>query len=254
LPAIVGTPSFYDFITGEGQYYLEDRWDFRECAQIIQRLKPNAILDIGCGLGAFLDIARAISPASQTYGQDLNEAQVTNDLRSKNHKYLGSDVGALPASSVDLVTALQVLEHVSDPMGFLNSLIRALQPGGRLLISVPDRRSLVSEFDSTLTEVPPHHVTRWEEKSLRAAFHSLGLSVEYISRQPLERYQWDTYLQPAVEREAWFSTFLKPFIHAESSLGDHVLQIRKLMEARGVEILHGINSHTILIVGIFRGK
>ena len=253
LPPFAGTAEFYDFITGTG-YYLSDRWDFRECERIIRRLAPASILDIGCGLGDFLDIARSASPASKTFGQDLNEAVVAAGLSRRGHAYLGSDVTALPAASMDLVTALQVLEHVPDPLEFVRAVARTVRPGGRLLLSVPDQDGLVSEFFDTLTEVPPHHVTRWTEASLRAVLERVGFVVEHVARQPLERYQWDAYLEPAVARGSWFYGFLEPFMKPEASRLERVVEVRALLEARGVTVLHGVYSHTILVSAVAPAK
>jgi SAM-dependent methyltransferase len=76
---------------------------------------------------------------------------VVRRFQSERHRYLAtdlrvlptvdfaSDAGALPLADdiADLVVALELLEHVPDPVAVLREISRALKPGGTVVISVP---------------------------------------------------------------------------------------------------------------------
>ena len=63
-----------------------------------------------------------------------------------------ADGQAIPLadSSVDLLSALDVLEHLDDDLGALDEFHRVLRPEGLLLVSVPAYRFLWSEHDEAL--------------------------------------------------------------------------------------------------------
>lgn len=76
----------------------------------------------------------------------------------------------LPDGEFDVVTALDVLEHVEDHYGFLATLVGRLRPGGYLVISVPAWPVLFSSHDVALK-----HFRRYTPRSLRAVLDSTGL-------------------------------------------------------------------------------
>lgn len=77
----------------------------------------------------------------------------------------------LPDASTDFVICSHVLEHLADPIGFLDDIYRVLRPGGATLLLLPDRRRtfdrcreptslehLISEFRSGVKEVDDVHI------------------------------------------------------------------------------------------------
>ncbi|MEW5946864.1 MAG: class I SAM-dependent methyltransferase [bacterium] len=100
------------------------------------------VLDIGCSLGHFLEIAR--SRGWDTVGLEFNRKAVRHATR-----VLGLDVRAVALSdagfkpgSFDAVTLWEVLEHVSDPGKLLQECARYIRPGGVLGVLVPNRNAL----------------------------------------------------------------------------------------------------------------
>lgn len=71
----------------------------------------------------------------------------------------------LPPESCDIVTALDVLEHVPDDRAGVRELHRVLSPGGVALVTVPALQSLWSEWDVAL-----HHQRRYHAPELRSLF------------------------------------------------------------------------------------
>ncbi len=245
LPLVPGDEEFYRFVSA-ANYYLDDRWDFRESLRIIGRHRPCSVLDIGCGTGRFLSHIKARFPGINTLGQDINEG-VSATLEASGHQYAGCDLSALDSGTVDCVSTLQVLEHVPDPEAYLRQVVRVTKPLGLVLVSVPDCESLVGKLPDALTELPPHHVTRWNERALRALMDRCGLTVLSAIRQPLERYLWDSYIEVALATKPWFMGFVSPFIETMGGPAEVAMMVRRECETRGINCLWGIDSHTLLI-------
>jgi 2-polyprenyl-3-methyl-5-hydroxy-6-metoxy-1,4-benzoquinol methylase len=100
-------------------------------------LAPGRILDVGCGAGHFLDVARA--RGWETWGADLSVSAVRS-AAARGHRVRAGDVrqADFPAGSFDAVRLWQTLEHVHDPVSVLRTCRELLQPGGTLLLGVPN--------------------------------------------------------------------------------------------------------------------
>ena len=61
----------------------------------------------------------------------------------------------------DAVTSFQVLEHVTEPASFLRACVKALRPGGRLLLGVPNNDSFLGLLEDNWLNMPPHHMSLW---------------------------------------------------------------------------------------------
>src|SRR5262245_12321067 len=103
---------------------------------------PGLVLDFGCGSGVLLPLlARR---ASRVLGLDVDLdpfRQMSRRIDFPGHVEVrdarATPVESLPAASFDLVTALDVLEHVPDLPATLRALVGRLRPGGRLVVSGP---------------------------------------------------------------------------------------------------------------------
>jgi len=103
----------------------------------------NHAIEVGCGDGQFG--ARVAAVYRHYIGFDIAERAVAlARARGLDAQLHDIGLGPLPVAgaSADLVIALDVLEHVFDPPGFLAECARVLGPGGRLLLSTPNIRSL----------------------------------------------------------------------------------------------------------------
>jgi SAM-dependent methyltransferase len=127
------------------------------------------ILDIGCGTGMLLGDLQEMGDA---VGLDFAPVAIEY-CRSRNLKNLArANVRQLPVldNSVDLVTALDLIEHVPDDAGLLSEIHRVLRPGGFAVMSVPAHKSLWSNHDLAL-----QHCRRYEKKEFRTLVETAGL-------------------------------------------------------------------------------
>ncbi len=101
----------------------------------LQRHEPGGrLLDVGCHLGLFLEVARAagwdVKGVEPSYWCVQRAHQRGLDVR---HGTL--DSVPLPAASFDVVTMWDVVEHLSDPLSELRRIHRLLRPDGLLALS-----------------------------------------------------------------------------------------------------------------------
>jgi len=126
-------------------------------------------LDVGCGAGLLAEpLARL---GAEVCGVDAAEeniaaAQVHAAGSGLAIDYRHGEFGALGLGQFDLVTAMEVIEHVSDKAAFVAALATALAPGGLMALSTPNRtarsRLLLVEGAERLGMVPrgTHH---WDD-------------------------------------------------------------------------------------------
>ncbi len=93
--------------------------------------------------------------------------------------------------SFDVITAGDVLEHIRDPLAFLNEIRRILKPDGILYLAVPDFGSLhyrvmsfVARFNHRNYFVLPHHIFHFTAKTLEKLLRKAGfVKLEAISTE-----------------------------------------------------------------------
>ena len=135
---------------------------------------PN-ILDVGCGTGANL---KMLAAHGQAEGVDISPQAVEFCReRGLDSVKLGA-IEHLPyeSNSFDLVTALDVVEHLDDDVAGLREMRRVLRPNGRLLLFVPAFMFLWGVQDDV-----SNHRRRYTLPQLLKAVEAAGFSIEWSS-------------------------------------------------------------------------
>jgi ubiquinone/menaquinone biosynthesis C-methylase UbiE len=133
------------------------------------------ILDIGCGTGATMD---HLQRYGQPHGIDLSELPLRFSRRRGHQRTLRASATELPfdSDSFDLVTALDVIEHLNDDLKGMAEIRRVLRPGAPAIIFVPAFQSLWGPND-----VQSGHKRRYRLEELAAVVREAGLRIERIS-------------------------------------------------------------------------
>jgi SAM-dependent methyltransferase len=92
------------------------------------------VVELGCGWGNWLLMARAFG--YHAVGVEIDSRRRASVVAEGIPCYENSD--QLPQNSADFVYAQQVFEHLQQPLQVLQSLVRALRPGGYVQIAVPN--------------------------------------------------------------------------------------------------------------------
>jgi SAM-dependent methyltransferase len=140
------------------------------CARVTDR-RPR-ILDVGCGTGANL---KMLSEFGDAQGVDVSpDALAFCRERGLQTVKLGA-AEDLPYEdgTFDLVTALDVVEHMDDDIVALREMRRVLRPGGRVLLFVPTFMWLWGVQDDV-----SHHRRRYRLSELRRIVTEAGFEVE----------------------------------------------------------------------------
>lgn len=129
---------------------------------------PGEMLDIGCGAGSFLTAMRARGWSVR--GLEINE----NAARSARAKGLDVSCGTLnaarfPSETFDYIRASHSFEHMTRPHEVLEEIHRLLKPDGKMLIAVPNCRSLAAHLfaGSWYHLCPPVHAFHYSARSLK---------------------------------------------------------------------------------------
>ena len=120
---------------------IDQHWQCDECGR--SPLTGKTALDVGCGAGLLTEpLARL---GAKVTGIDATPAviAVARDhaaAMALNITYRVGDVQELE-SQFELVTCMEVIEHVADPASFVKALAKRLAPGGLLVMSTPNATS-----------------------------------------------------------------------------------------------------------------
>jgi 2-polyprenyl-6-hydroxyphenyl methylase / 3-demethylubiquinone-9 3-methyltransferase len=108
-------------------------------------LTGKTALDVGCGAGLLTEpLARLGAQATGVDAAPENAGAATAHaaLSGLDIRYVAGELELLEAATFDLVTAMEVVEHVTDPAAFVGALAARVAPGGLLVMSTPNRTAL----------------------------------------------------------------------------------------------------------------
>ena len=131
---------------------IDQHWALDECVR--RPLEGKSALDVGCGAGLLAEpLARmggqvtAVDAAPELIA--VAKAHAAGQRLSIDYRAVGvEELGG----TFDLVTAMEVIEHVADPAAFAASLAARLAPGGLLILSTPNRTAWSKLLTITLAE------------------------------------------------------------------------------------------------------
>ena len=140
------------------------------CRRVTDR-RPR-ILDVGCGTGANLLM---LSQFGDAEGVDISEDALAfcRERGLANVKLGAAEKLPYDDGTFDLVTALDVVEHLDDDLSGLSEMRRVLRPGGRVLLFVPTFMFLWGVQDDV-----SNHRRRYRLPELRRVLEQAGFEVE----------------------------------------------------------------------------
>ena len=140
------------------------------CRRVTDR-RPR-ILDVGCGTGANLLM---LSEYGDAEGVDISEDALAFCRERGLEKVRLGAAEKLPYAdgTFDLVTALDVVEHMDDDLAGLREMRRVLRPGGRVLLFVPTFMFLWGVQDDV-----SNHRRRYRLPELKRVLEKAGFAIE----------------------------------------------------------------------------
>ncbi|WP_073973370.1 bifunctional 2-polyprenyl-6-hydroxyphenol methylase/3-demethylubiquinol 3-O-methyltransferase UbiG [Erythrobacter donghaensis] len=113
-----------------------------EAARAAKPLAGKAALDIGCGAGLLCEpLARlgAAVTGVDAAAENVAAASAHAEGVGLDIRYMAGEVAGLDIGTFDLVTSVEVIEHVADKPAFLRDVAARLAPDGLLVMSTPNR-------------------------------------------------------------------------------------------------------------------
>ena len=152
--------------------------------------RSDTVLDVGCGIGDNL-VRRVAGRARRCVGTDIPSAiTVARDL-FPDREWIAGDLrsealwSTFDALDPDLVICADVIEHVEDPILFLERLRWLLAGSSSLVLSTPDR-SRIERQPALGPPADPTHIREWTEPEMTQLLRSTGFSIR-SSRHVLTR-------------------------------------------------------------------
>lgn len=130
---------------------------YKEAAKIVN----GTVLEIGCGEG--YGISELAKFSNKYIGVDKFDTFISDDLRNNYdivfHKMEIPPLKNIEENSVDFVVTFQVIEHIQDDNYFLKEIFRVLKPGGKLLLTTPNKLMSLSRN--------PWHIREYSPKEMK---------------------------------------------------------------------------------------
>lgn len=178
-----------------GEPYVGKRLKQHDMSRVLDSLclQPDAILDAGTEDATFVYWLANKYPCAHVTAVDVDTAAIEACLAARPAAYrerVRFDTTAfadLPDNEFDLITAFDVLEHISDDGAAIADLSRSLRPGGVLLVHVPRNRwttwsgSVYEVPDEEAWRINPGHVRHgYSPEALRQLLSDAGLIVQHV--------------------------------------------------------------------------
>lgn len=200
----------YDSVAGDYQYRalhsghpMQRFWHGGKLTMIDQLIRPHLkadsrLLEIGCGAGNLLlqaavrgsyPVALDLAMQALTFVRSrLREAQSGSEA-PRDFMCIQSVGELLPlaSGSFECILLSEVIEHLEVPQISIKEAARVLCPGGRLLVTTPNYRSLwpLMERAVDMLNMAPkmageQHISRFHPASLKRLLTEAGLNIEYF--------------------------------------------------------------------------
>jgi SAM-dependent methyltransferase len=251
FPQIIGSPSFYVEAYGLDSRerapdftYSEEKWDFKQALSDAEGCA--SLMELGCGPGYFLSRAKAMVP--RVSGLEYNKPAAQRARAAGFDVYDAIDDLAALEGSFDAAFSFHVLEHVSDPIGFLGRMAALVKPGGRIGISVPNQEGPIRFMDPCVMNMPPHHATRWSLRSLSALAEKVGLEVQRVAYEPLllenHSYYSVYWVRQMFDGDSFVSGILRGIVSITLRA---VFQLLRLSGMQYFPLLKGLSIYLLLV-------
>ncbi|MEE3329279.1 MAG: class I SAM-dependent methyltransferase [Myxococcota bacterium] len=161
----------------------------------------NRLLDVGCGSGLLLARMRSMGWDIAGVEPDASGAQAARQRLPGAEIF--SDIADAPAAAFDAIVSSHVVEHLADPQVTLSGCLRALKPGGRIVISTPNPTSAgAARFGSSwLHWDPPRHLQLFGSSNLAALLERVGFS-DVRTETSAGSAHFAYYASSVIERDA----------------------------------------------------
>lgn len=175
--------------TEEHFKYRRERFG-RERVRLLEEycgdLSDKTLLDVGCGNGYFLAVAKEV--IKRCVGSEFS-AHLREFAQDKTGVTIYSEpLEEFPERDFDIITVFDVIEHIPDPVSFIQAAAKLLTPGGHILLYTPNFDSFsvrVMRERSSIVD-GTEHVILFNHTSLKKLGKRAGLEVIHMETRGLD--------------------------------------------------------------------
>jgi SAM-dependent methyltransferase len=247
-PPCTGSAEFYEELSvlAADWYYLKSKWEYKQALKDLSNCP--LVLDIGCGEGFFL---QELSTAKKRgVGIELNSAAAQHGLAKglEIHETSIEEYCRENRERFDGVCMFQTLEHIAWPVPALSCALECLKPGGICIITVPNAAGILSKTGFMVTEVPPHHVSRWTWKTFTCLADRFKMKIETVKYEPFSHYGFVFLIWERVASK-WFAGFPRGVGRFLYSIGRLFLRVLVMVLSRTIRGgLRFVKGHSLYVI------
>jgi SAM-dependent methyltransferase len=176
-----------DYLTGAefGDYASQHATFARNFRAYLRRMQRagatgGRLLEVGCAYGFFLEQAQA---SFEVTGIDVNEAAITAARSLGVPAICGDFLAFAPDAPYDVVCMWDTVEHLLEPLAYLDKARAVLRDGGWLFLTTGDIGSAVARFRGPRWRLihPPSHVNYFSRQSMSSLLGRTGFDVVSVA-------------------------------------------------------------------------
>lgn len=187
----------YNELSTKVSYYPSYRPEYGIATECIENIKPNSLLEIGCGDGSFLERINGL--VENTIGSEYNiEAQKI--CKDKGLTVICEDLSTIK-QKFDVICHFEVFEHVFDTCKFLDKTLGLLKKGGKLIIGTPDPEGINSIIGRFALNLPPHHQFDFSLKCFKWIAKKYNLKILNYRKTELGYHHYARYVKILTGKE-----------------------------------------------------
>ncbi|MBN1618310.1 class I SAM-dependent methyltransferase [Candidatus Dojkabacteria bacterium] len=250
--------------------YLSEREEtYWAIYNVLNEIKDKSlkILEVGCGQGY---LTYAISKKGfNIRGVDISENAIRLAKESFGDLYEVADVLKLSETSskkYDVIIATELIEHLEHPDAFMNAFQKMLNPGGRLILTTPNK-SLFGVNVIWDTDLPPVHLWWFSENSMKIMAQKYGFDVNFVDfreynsgtiidspeRIDVTRKPFFDKDENFIYSESVFKKDVKKFITSSAFLNDIYLRLYRLA-ILWQQLCNNFIKKQFILCSVFRKK
>ncbi len=186
----------------------------RRRLRLIDRPPGTRLLDVGAGRGRFVAAARAAGYAAEGIEPSRRGVRAAREEYGVDLRREALADAPVPPGSLGAITLWHVLEHLDDPARALTTVAGWLEPGGVLLVGVPNLASLQARIGGARwfhLDVPRHR-THFTARGIAVALAAAGLEPVHTTHLLAEHNpfgMWQSILSRLTRRPSYLYNLLK---------------------------------------------
>lgn len=206
---------FYDdfYVDGDESkaHEAEHEYNFDYYLRLLEkRAAVGELLDVGCGSGSMLAVAKRRGWNVSGYDVDFNSTRAVAARLGEERIFSGDFLQLDETNKYDVITLHQVLEHIKSPNEYLQKLGRLLKDGGYLFVAVPNIHSISkrTKFMLEAARIRRKNVGKYYDTYHHLLYFTPGTLRELLSRHNFA-VEFGRHCHKSKIRESGLLRFLK---------------------------------------------